>query len=254
MTDKYVPDVEVLPWEPCEDSAYVLKFLADLHQHHADMYREKGIRMVAPYLDLQDTNVMIIWHTPMAKHLQRCRVGVIVTDTSNSFQRAGVICDVIVERDWRRRGIARRAIELCITEMAEQGMEQVGLNVSTWNEGAVKLYEAMGFKATSQYMMMTLPEEVVPEEDEPFGDYIVRSTFGALKDGDLFGWDQIVYRKDTSDVLSPRCPNCFRTTDDGGDIFSDNMTVLVKDDILPPCIARAGLAKVSGKIPEIRGK
>ena len=57
----------------------------------------------------------------------------------------GVIEDLVVSEQFRRRGIASRLIKKSEEIMKEQGVSHIQLNVYSFNEGAQKLYKKMGY-------------------------------------------------------------------------------------------------------------
>jgi GNAT superfamily N-acetyltransferase len=65
----------------------------------------------------------------------------------------GVVDDVFVLPEWRRRGIAKRLVGEGIQYLREQGVEEARLDVVQSNEPAISLYRSMGY--------VTIDEEVV---------------------------------------------------------------------------------------------
>ena len=51
-----------------------------------------------------------------------------------------------VRVEWRRQGIGRRLLEACLMLAQSAGIEKIELEVFSDNTGAVKLYEAFGFR------------------------------------------------------------------------------------------------------------
>ncbi|KAI5117270.1 hypothetical protein M0805_001000 [Coniferiporia weirii] len=74
-------------------------------------------------------------------------IGVIVCkqsmhrDTSNR----GYIAMLSVNRNWRKRGIARTLVQQSVDAMKEHGVEQVVLETEYDNAAALSLYESLGF-------------------------------------------------------------------------------------------------------------
>jgi ribosomal protein S18 acetylase RimI-like enzyme len=68
----------------------------------------------------------------------------------------GVMDDVFVLPEWRRRGIARRLVGEGIRYLSEQGMEEVRLDVVQSNEPAISLYKSMGYETISEEVMLGL--------------------------------------------------------------------------------------------------
>lgn len=61
----------------------------------------------------------------------------------------GYVLNVFVEPEYRRRGLARALIELCMAEARRRHIRVVSLHAS--NEGR-PLYESMGFRSTNEMM------------------------------------------------------------------------------------------------------
>jgi ribosomal protein S18 acetylase RimI-like enzyme len=68
----------------------------------------------------------------------------------------GVVDDVFVLPEWRRRGIARRMVGEGIRYLREQGVEEVRLDVVQSNEPAISLYRSMGYVTISEEVMLGL--------------------------------------------------------------------------------------------------
>lgn len=50
-----------------------------------------------------------------------------------------------VAKDYRRRGIGRRLVEIAVEEMAKRGAKQVMLETEYDNETSLALYDKLGF-------------------------------------------------------------------------------------------------------------
>jgi mycothiol synthase len=76
-------------------------------------------------------------------------MGFILEEANAKFQRRrGWTEDICVRRPWRRRGLARALIAQNLRELKARGMTEAALGVDTENlSGALRLYEAMGFRA-----------------------------------------------------------------------------------------------------------
>ena len=61
-----------------------------------------------------------------------------------SFEEADV-CNVVVDSDFRRKGIAERMLCFLMEKGKEAGVSNFTLEVRTGNEGAIRLYEKLGF-------------------------------------------------------------------------------------------------------------
>jgi mycothiol synthase len=100
--------------------------------------------------------------TPFQPHLWRVAwdgdevVGMVrnyIDEESNArFNRKrGYTEDISVRRQWRRKGVARALIARSFVVHKEQGMTEAALSVDTENpNGALQLYESMGFEVTKR--------------------------------------------------------------------------------------------------------
>jgi RimJ/RimL family protein N-acetyltransferase len=80
-------------------------------------------------------------------------VGVVWFAVRNSgVGRSLWIYDIIIYEQFRRRGYARRSLELVEDEARDLGARRVELHVFGHNEGARTLYEQMGYGVTSLIM------------------------------------------------------------------------------------------------------
>lgn len=61
-------------------------------------------------------------------------------------ERRWMISNVAVAEKFRRRGIARQLMDAAIQEAKERNAKWIILNVRPWNEGAIRLYEKLGFE------------------------------------------------------------------------------------------------------------
>jgi ribosomal protein S18 acetylase RimI-like enzyme len=69
-------------------------------------------------------------------------------------KRWGVVDDVFVLPEWRRRGIARRLVGEGIRYLREQGMQEVRLDVVQTNGPAISLYRSMGYVTIDEEVML----------------------------------------------------------------------------------------------------
>ena len=74
-------------------------------------------------------------------------------DYNAKFKRLRGWTDPIgVRRPWRRQGLARALIGRSMRLLQEQGMTEAGLGVDAQNpNGALRLYESLGFRAVKQF-------------------------------------------------------------------------------------------------------
>ncbi|MBN1136420.1 MAG: GNAT family N-acetyltransferase [Anaerolineae bacterium] len=69
-----------------------------------------------------------------------------------------VICNVVVQEEYRRRGIARRLMEEALAEAQRQGAEEAVLQVYKDNLAALRLYTGLGFQQVAGEMELYLAE------------------------------------------------------------------------------------------------
>jgi ribosomal protein S18 acetylase RimI-like enzyme len=67
-----------------------------------------------------------------------------------------VICNVVVDKEYRRQGIARRLMEETIAEARRQGAEEAVLQVYQDNPAALRLYTDLGFQQVAGEMGLCL--------------------------------------------------------------------------------------------------
>jgi GNAT superfamily N-acetyltransferase len=68
----------------------------------------------------------------------------------------GVVDDVFVLPEWRRRGIAKRLVGEGIRYFRELGVQEVHLDVVQSNEPAISLYRSMGYVTINEEVMLGL--------------------------------------------------------------------------------------------------
>lgn len=73
-------------------------------------------------------------------------VGNVTLTLDDSRERRWMISNVAVAEKYRRRGIARQLMLAAVDEARSRSAAWVILNVRPWNEGAVRLYTALGFE------------------------------------------------------------------------------------------------------------
>ena len=71
-------------------------------------------------------------------------------------RRVGTVDNVFVREGWRRRGIAGRMMCAGFDYFKAKGLEFARLNVNSDNEGALKLYESLGFVTVHSLQMFVL--------------------------------------------------------------------------------------------------
>lgn len=71
---------------------------------------------------------------------------------------AGVVHDLMVAEEHRRRGIGRQLLQAAVAFLRSQGAPRVVLSTAARNEGAQRLFAGMGFRPTMNEMTCELGE------------------------------------------------------------------------------------------------
>jgi RimJ/RimL family protein N-acetyltransferase len=66
------------------------------------------------------------------------------------------VFDIEIDEPHRRKGYARRALELGHAAAKERGATTIGLNVFGYNTGAKELYDSLGYEVTATQMKKPL--------------------------------------------------------------------------------------------------
>jgi ribosomal protein S18 acetylase RimI-like enzyme len=73
-------------------------------------------------------------------------------------RRRGWTDPICVRRPWRKQGLAKALIVRSMRLLQEQGMTEAGLGVDAQNpNGALRLYESLGFRAVQQFTTLEKP-------------------------------------------------------------------------------------------------
>lgn len=86
-------------------------------------------------------------------------IGWVLVDRSLDWfthKEIGWISDVYVKKEFRNQGVARVLIEQSLVEFKHLGYDDVRLNVFTFNEKAIRLYEKLGFKDVNKFMRIEI--------------------------------------------------------------------------------------------------
>ncbi len=79
----------------------------------------------------------------------------------------GVVDEVFTRRPWRRRGLARALVTRCLIRLRDRGMASASLGVDGLNpQGAMTLYESLGFEIASTEIHWTKPFTQSTREDQ----------------------------------------------------------------------------------------
>ncbi|MBT2640859.1 GNAT family N-acetyltransferase [Bacillus sp. ISL-41] len=86
-------------------------------------------------------------------------IGWVLVDQSLDWfthKEIGWISDVYVKKEYRQNGVAKSLIEQSLVEFKHLGYDDVRLNVFSFNEKAIRLYEKLGFKDVSKFMRIEI--------------------------------------------------------------------------------------------------
>jgi ribosomal protein S18 acetylase RimI-like enzyme len=78
---------------------------------------------------------------------------------------AGVLQDVVVDLEYRGRGVGRLLLDAAIAELRSRGAPQAVLSTAARNEVAQRLFARVGFRPTMVEMTRELHDHVAREED-----------------------------------------------------------------------------------------
>ena len=90
---------------------------------------------------------------------QESLIGWVLVDRSLDWftkREIGWISDVYVKKEHRQNGIAKSLIEQSLEEFKHLGYDDIRLNVFSFNEKAIHLYEKLGFKDVSKFMRIEI--------------------------------------------------------------------------------------------------
>lgn len=86
-------------------------------------------------------------------------IGWVLVDRSLDWfthKEIGWISDVYVKQEYRQNGVAKSLIEQSLVEFKHLGYDDVRLNVFTFNQKAISLYEKLGFKDVTKFMRVEI--------------------------------------------------------------------------------------------------
>lgn len=90
---------------------------------------------------------------------QEFLLGWVLVDRSLDWfthKEIGWISDVYVKQEFRQNGVAESLIEQSLVEFKHLGYNDVRLNVFSFNEKAIRLYEKIGFKDVHKFMRVEI--------------------------------------------------------------------------------------------------
>ncbi|MGB9939355.1 GNAT family N-acetyltransferase [Methanosarcina sp.] len=80
-----------------------------------------------------------------------------------SFKKKAVIYSISVDKNFRRKGYGEKLLKESIKEMRLNGISSILLYVSTKNLPAIRLYEKIGFRTTTEIKDICGPKEICYE-------------------------------------------------------------------------------------------
>jgi ribosomal protein S18 acetylase RimI-like enzyme len=86
-------------------------------------------------------------------------VGWVLVDHSIDWfthKEIGWISDVYVKQEFRKQGVAKKLLAQSLIEFKYLGYNDVRLNVFSFNEKAISLYETLGFKDVNKFMKIEI--------------------------------------------------------------------------------------------------
>jgi ribosomal protein S18 acetylase RimI-like enzyme len=95
----------------------------------------------------------------LAARTQESLIGWVLVDRSLDWfthKEIGWISDVYVKQEFRQNGVAKSLIEQSLVEFKHLGYDDVRLNVFSFNQKAISLYEKLGFKDVSKFMRVEI--------------------------------------------------------------------------------------------------
>jgi ribosomal protein S18 acetylase RimI-like enzyme len=70
--------------------------------------------------------------------------------------KSAYIWDLFVLKEYRKKGVGTALLNDAIAYLKSTGVEKVGLLVNYWNEDAKRLFEKLGFKLWSHFLVKRL--------------------------------------------------------------------------------------------------
>jgi diamine N-acetyltransferase len=136
-----------------EDEANLLCMMRKLaeHEHGAYYFDEPVVRRVLREF-LANLNLGRVWIFSE----DAVPVGYIVLTMGYGFEyhgRDAFVDELYVEPQYRRRGIARQALQFVEEQAREMGVQAIHLEVDHGNDPALELYRGSGYQDHSRYLM-----------------------------------------------------------------------------------------------------
>jgi ribosomal protein S18 acetylase RimI-like enzyme len=110
--------------------------------------------MIASYMDSIDHGAYFL-----VARTNDSLIGWVLVDRSVDWfthKEIGWISDVYVKQEFRKNGVAKALLEQSLVEFKHIGYDDVRLNVFSFNEKAMRLYEKLGFKDVSKFMRIEI--------------------------------------------------------------------------------------------------
>ncbi|PKR84184.1 GNAT family N-acetyltransferase [Heyndrickxia camelliae] len=117
---------------------------ADNHQEEMIKAYENSIHHGAYFLVAKKAGFLMGW--------------VLIDKSSDWFtgEEIGWISDVYVKREFRRQEVATQLLEKSLLHFKHLGYSDVRLNVFSFNESAIRLYEKLGFQDVCKFMRIEI--------------------------------------------------------------------------------------------------
>ncbi|MBS4174661.1 GNAT family N-acetyltransferase [Bacillus sp. FJAT-49736] len=117
---------------------------ADNHQEEMIKAYENSIKHGAYFLVARNNGILVGW---------------VLMDKSTDWftgKEIGWISDVYVKAEFRKQGYAKQLLQQSLLEFKSLGYSDVRLNVFSFNESAIRLYEKIGFQDLCKFMKVEI--------------------------------------------------------------------------------------------------
>jgi ribosomal protein S18 acetylase RimI-like enzyme len=146
--------------DPLQDLGIIANLIDDAFAHELDERSLAAIRemrwmaRLSPFVwwwaqadpAFRDSFNGFVWEEPLAAGRGRQVIGNVSLNRAPGNRQRRIICNVVVQEEYRGRGIGRQLTEAAIAEAWELGAEGVVLQVYEDNPPALQLYTGLGFQ------------------------------------------------------------------------------------------------------------
>jgi len=117
---------------------------ADNHQEEMIKAYENSIHHGAYFIVARKAGILMGW--------------VLIDKSTDWFtsEEIGWISDVYVKKEYRKQGIAKQLLQQSLWQFKHLGYSDVRLNVFSFNESAIRLYEKLGFQDVCKFMKIDI--------------------------------------------------------------------------------------------------